>query len=64
VIKKHRERGGHSPRCVAMPEKIIIINIVLLRDIVFLRNICINALHKGDSYNNNNNNNIRSINLS
>jgi hypothetical protein len=35
-------------------------NIVLLRDMVCLRNICINTLHKGESiftYNNNNNNN-------
>jgi hypothetical protein len=36
-------------------------NIVFLRDIVCLRNICVNTLHKGDSDdddNNNNNNNI------
>jgi hypothetical protein len=25
VIKKHRERGGHSPRWAAVPDKIIII---------------------------------------
>jgi hypothetical protein len=29
----------------------------LLRDIVCLRNICINTLYKGDNNNNNNNNN-------
>jgi hypothetical protein len=28
---------------------IIIINIVFFRDIVWLRNVCINTLHKGDS---------------
>jgi hypothetical protein len=34
-------------------------NILLLRDMVCLRNICVNTLHKGDSIftNNNNNNN-------
>jgi hypothetical protein len=29
----------------------------LLRDIVCLRNICVNTLHKGDSDDDNNNNN-------
>jgi hypothetical protein len=36
-----------------------IVAIVFLRNMVCLRNICINTLHKGDSiftYNNNNNN--------
>jgi hypothetical protein len=34
-------------------------NIVLLRDMVCLRNICKNTLHKGESYDNDNNNNIK-----
>jgi hypothetical protein len=30
VIKKPRERGGHSPRCAAEPEEIIIIIIIII----------------------------------